>query len=272
MTTLSDEMDESAIAVLRHFAICNGGAVLENSSLIAAASIVDYAGPVHNAVIAKGSSVAPSQIIEAAEAFFEPKRRQYILWIRHHADLALSDLAQSRGFLPRGAGSGAAAMYIRTPLARAGEPDGLRLVLVEKPSQVETFADVVAQAFAGRQSPQPRAASLALFSEPRVIICPAVTAFMAYRHGVAVGGAMVIMEAGLGSLCWVSTVPDARGLGIATLLTIACTNAAFDRGASLVALQSSSMGEGVYRRIGFEEATRYQRLISPEPRSRFRTE
>jgi predicted acetyltransferase len=59
----------------------------------------------------------------------------------------------------------------------------------------------------------------------------------------------------------VGVLPDARGRGLAELVTHAVTQAAFELGAPLVVLQATPMGEPVYRRMGFEQFQTYRGLV-----------
>ena len=55
-----------------------------------------------------------------------------------------------------------------------------------------------------------------------------------------------------------------RGKGLAAACTVAATNEALRRGAEVVSLQASSMGEDLYRRLGYEELYCY-RLLGAMP-------
>jgi len=265
LAAIHSAIDVSSVAILRHFARSeNRGTLLENDGLIAAASAVDYLGPVHNAAIRKNASEDPSEVLNTAISFFSKRSRRFVLWASSHADGDLEDVAQSVGFRPRSPGKGAAGMYLDRPFQENRAPEGVRLLRVERDDETATFANVVADSFAARPAPQPVPASLCLFADPGVLICPTVVAYLAEINGAAVGVAMILIENGVGGICWVSIRPDVRGLGIARFLTAACANSGFAAGANIVALQSSSMGETMYARMGFREVTRYQRLLSPD--------
>jgi ribosomal protein S18 acetylase RimI-like enzyme len=55
----------------------------------------------------------------------------------------------------------------------------------------------------------------------------------------------------------VATAPQHRGRGYGTAVTAQAVRDGFAAGARLAALQSSSLGESVYRRLGFRELERY---------------
>ena len=59
---------------------------------------------------------------------------------------------------------------------------------------------------------------------------------------------------------WVAALPEVRGRGFAAACTVNVTNEAIKRGADVVSLQSSPMGEELYRRLGFEELYAYRVL------------
>lgn len=91
-----------------------------------------------------------------------------------------------------------------------------------------------------------------------------VRAFLGYQDGVAVACASVWLAGDVGMVGWVAAVPDSRGRGLAAACTIHATNAAFDLGADVASLQASSMGEDLYRRLGYEELFSY-RLLGAMP-------
>jgi GNAT superfamily N-acetyltransferase len=66
---------------------------------------------------------------------------------------------------------------------------------------------------------------------------------------------------GVAVLYFVGTAPDQRRRGVGTAMTTAALALARDRGIRTAAVISTSMGEPMYRRIGFREVAHY-RLLS----------
>jgi ribosomal protein S18 acetylase RimI-like enzyme len=59
----------------------------------------------------------------------------------------------------------------------------------------------------------------------------------------------------------VTTIPEFRGRGFGRALTLATMRAGAELGARIAVLQSTEMGHGVYRRLGFEPFGRYRRCV-----------
>ena len=55
----------------------------------------------------------------------------------------------------------------------------------------------------------------------------------------------------------VATAPDRRGRGYGSAVTVQAVVDGFAAGAEFAALQSSPMGESVYKRLGFREVETY---------------
>ena len=70
---------------------------------------------------------------------------------------------------------------------------------------------------------------------------------------------------GVGFVGWVGTTEAARGRGAGAAITVAATNAAFDRGARLASLQASPMGESIYARLGYRELFNYRLWARARP-------
>jgi GNAT superfamily N-acetyltransferase len=64
----------------------------------------------------------------------------------------------------------------------------------------------------------------------------------------------------------VATPEEHRGRGYGAAITAQAVRDGFDAGADLAGLQSSPMGESVYKRLGFREVERYT-LFAPPPKS-----
>jgi GNAT superfamily N-acetyltransferase len=92
-----------------------------------------------------------------------------------------------------------------------------------------------------------------------------VSAWLACEEDLPLACAAVFMSAGVGMVGWVAARPEARGRGLAAACTVRATNAAFDRGAKLASLQASTMGESLYRRLGYEELYSYRLLGAMPP-------
>ena len=92
---------------------------------------------------------------------------------------------------------------------------------------------------------------------PELLLDPAVEAFVVRDAEGPAAGAMIVSVGGVGMVAWVATEERARGKGLGALVTVAATNAAFDRGDRLASLQASPMGEQIYRRLGYEDVFEY---------------
>ncbi len=81
--------------------------------------------------------------------------------------------------------------------------------------------------------------------------------YLASRDGQPVASALLFLGGGAAGIYNVATVPNARRQGIGAAVTVAALRAARDLGHTLGVLQSSQMGENVYRRLGFQEYCRF---------------
>jgi ribosomal protein S18 acetylase RimI-like enzyme len=77
--------------------------------------------------------------------------------------------------------------------------------------------------------------------------------FLGVLDGAAVACATLFLGAGVAGIYNVATAPEARRVGAGAAVTLAAMRMARDRGYHYAILQSSEMGLGVYRRLGFEE-------------------
>jgi ribosomal protein S18 acetylase RimI-like enzyme len=254
--------DENAVEALRHFTrLTPGGVVEEDDELVLAASSHPYVGPMHNAAFRIDPRADPHRVVTRAQHFFWSLGRGFVLWVSGHADSDLAEAARDSGLRPRGPGQGAAGMVVDVPFDEWELPPQTQLVRVTDVSHAKAFGTIVADAFADRPTPQPREATLAMFANPEVLLHHQVISYIAQIDDIPVACAMAFISAATGGIYWVSTVQQARNRGLGNLLTRVLTNLSFASGTDAVVLQSSSMGESLYRRMGFRELTRYQRYI-----------
>jgi ribosomal protein S18 acetylase RimI-like enzyme len=78
--------------------------------------------------------------------------------------------------------------------------------------------------------------------------------YLARLDGAPVGTASAQIGAGVVGLYCVGVVPEARRQGIGAAVTLAALREARDQGYRYGVLGASEMGEGVYRRLGFEQS------------------
>ena len=75
--------------------------------------------------------------------------------------------------------------------------------------------------------------------------------YIGYVDGEPVATSSVLLCGELAGVYHVSTAPQVRGRGYGAALTLQTMRTARDRGATEIVLQSSEMGAGVYRGLGF---------------------
>ena len=103
-----------------------------------------------------------------------------------------------------------------------------------------------------------------VFSVPARWLLPHLAYSVLYERDEPVSAAMLLFSHGMAGVYWVGTVPAFRRRGYAEAVMRHVSNAALDRGASLVALQATPLGESVYLRVGYREVTRYPWYLSPK--------
>ena len=88
-------------------------------------------------------------------------------------------------------------------------------------------------------------------------------AFLASRHGVPAACSMLFLDDGVAGIYCVATTPEMRRQGLASAVTTLPLLLARDLGYRVGVLQASQMGEGAYRKIGFESYGTIPMLVHP---------
>jgi ribosomal protein S18 acetylase RimI-like enzyme len=88
--------------------------------------------------------------------------------------------------------------------------------------------------------------------------------FVARIDGQPVATSALSISHGVAGIYWVATREAFRGRGIGRALTTVALLAGRERGLNIGSLQASSLGEPVYRRIGFTTVGYYDHLRVPE--------
>ncbi|MGD2049575.1 MAG: GNAT family N-acetyltransferase [Chloroflexota bacterium] len=77
--------------------------------------------------------------------------------------------------------------------------------------------------------------------------------FVGYQAGEPVATALLLFGAGVAGLYGIGTIPEARRQGIGTAMTMVALNKAKTAGYQIATLHASSLGQGIYRQLGFNE-------------------
>jgi hypothetical protein len=196
---------------------------------------------------------APAKdILDAAEEFFAARGRGYTLHV-HETDTDLESLAVERGLLP---------IVERYPQmacrhAPADRPGATR---VSEPITAAAYWDICRAAY---PSLGIDAGAFDGFADA-LLLEPHIGAFIvADDHGESAACALATLGHGIASVWWVACLPQRRGGGLAASATVAATRWALAQGAYAVSLQASSMGEAMYRALGYEDLGSYRLYLQP---------
>ena len=224
-----------------------GGVDRRDGELLFAAS---SSMPFLNGVMREGPGGDAAALIRRAKDFFFGQGRGFVVFTPP-GDPELEEAARADGLIevldryPE--------MVCRTPLAEL--PAELREV--ETLDEAATYWRVCDAAYPSIGMPE------GMFTDafgPELLLDDARTgACLALGdQGAPQACACIFMADGVGMVGWVAALPEARGRGLAAAATVWATNQAFRRGAAVASLQASTMGEDIYRRLGFEELYRYR--------------
>lgn len=228
------------------------GEIAERDGVAMCASGSDF--PVMlNVAFRLDRSVPADRVIDVADEWFSERGRGWSLgttsWADEERDLI--DAAGERGLLTVMDTPG---MVCDERLPDAAPPDGIELRPITSPPEVAAYLAMADRAYTSLGLP----AGWILDTAPDTLqLPPNLIAIGAFDDETLLSGAYVLFSHGIAGVYLVATADEARGRGLADLVTRAVTNVAFDRGVPFVTLQASPMGESVYRRMGYRDVYRY---------------
>jgi GNAT superfamily N-acetyltransferase len=150
-------------------------------------------------------------------------------------------------------------------------PPGLEIVPVTDEATLAQFLEVVQADWlewtGGEATPVQRRTLDAFASEipKRLPDEPVPLRWVGRVDGRAVATSRVSIGAGVAGLYAILTLPAHRGRGFGRAMTLAALRAAASLGYRIGVLQSSDLGYGVYRKLGFRELFTYDVWVHPGP-------
>jgi GNAT superfamily N-acetyltransferase len=205
--------------------------------------------------------VPGEEAIGAAQEFFDRHARGFSVWSRTlTVDDDLRDAAEDAGLMTFGS---APQMACRTRVPEQYVSAEVSIDAVAGAEDVEHFARINGEAYTVYGAPAESSASH--FNGPHALAAPNVHAMLARVDGEPVGATLLHLSHGIAGVYWVAVLEEARGRGIASALVGHVTNLGLDLGAASVQLQASTMGEPVYRRLGFEALYEYRLHLAMPP-------
>jgi GNAT superfamily N-acetyltransferase len=184
------------------------------------------------------------------EAAVEAERRlagvPWRWWVGPDSDAGVARGLAERGYQRRGGMPVMATRLDRIP--DPPRPDGLTIDRVDAPAGVPEYVEAYASSFG--VTPELFDATVDVERRLRTDV-GTLTRLVGRIDGRAVATAAVLVSADVAGLYWIGTEPAHRSRGIAAALTAAAMAVGRDSGTSVCTLQASSLGEPVYRRLGF---------------------
>ena len=173
----------------------------------------------------------------------------YCLQLRPGASAGLRDLAAGRGMVPA---ESVPLMVLEgtDAFARFIEVEGL-VVRELSPDEADAHAAMVATGF-GLPVEQFRQ-----FITRPVLALPGVRCYLGEVEGEPVSTGMGVRVGPFVGVFDIATLPPHRGLGYGAAVTARAVADGLAAGAQWCWLQSSAMGHGVYRRLGFQDVERW---------------
>ena len=232
--------------------------ILETSDLLMTCG--PSRAPMSNRVMRVGLDATPpaAEVIEMAKRFFGEHDRRFSIQTRMHVDEDLIEACEGLGLANIMNEPG---MVLESPSPDIEFEDDVVISVVTDSRIASDFSAVVSGGF--KTLGLKPDFMLRLLALPERWMQPHLYAVVAYLEGRPASSAMLLLSHGIAGIYLVSTVEWARGRGLAELCTRVVGNEGFRRGARFLTLQASTMGEPIYRRMGYREITRYPLYMYP---------
>lgn len=193
------------------------------------------------------------ELIGHARRFFGGRGRGFALWARRGA-------AADDDLLRTAAEAGLREVYEMPEMVLHGHPemrptaDGVDVRRITDPGEAGDYWRVAQRSYASLGFPSE---VFAFYDEDEGLLAGNVAAYVATLDGRPVAIAMTVVSHGVAGIYWVGTTEEARGRGLGRAATAAAVEAGLGMGPPIASLQASHMGEGLYRRMGFETIFSY---------------
>lgn len=200
-----------------------------------------------NTVFRTDTAVEPADVLARSRAFYRSIGHGFTLLTSDHSDQDLNAAAEAAGWqmaieLP--------VMVCRSVLPDLPLPPGASVRRADPIRDIASFRAVVRDGFAS--DGDEIAAVETVFSSSAALDAQDTVGVIASTDGVDAAAALVNVIDGMGYVGWVGTVPEYRRRGLGDAVSRAATNAGFELGARIVALEASPMGLPLYAKMGYE--------------------
>ncbi len=227
--------------------------IVEQSDVLFTASGTRCPGGPFNSVIGVGAGCPdPEATLAHARAFYGELGRGFTVYVRAHVDRPLGAACEHDGLSQM---SDAPGMVLRARVPAPPLPPSVEIRELRSVSETSAFVDVAASAYSSIGLPAE--ITRKVYSMPERWLLPHLRVVVAFDHEEPAAAAMLHFSHGIAGVYWVGTAPSARGKGLATAVMRHVSNLAFEHGAAAVVLQATPYGEPVYRKLGYQEVTRY---------------
>lgn len=224
----------------------SGGRVVEDGGLTYL--VGSHPTPiVINTVFRTDAAVGPADVLARSRAFYRSIGHAFALLTSDHVDQDLNAAAEDAGWLMA---IEIPAMVCRSVLPDLPLPAGASIRRADPVRDIASFRAVVRDGFAS--DADEIAAAETVFSSPAALDTRDTAGVIASIDGRDVAAAAVTVIDRMGYVGWVGTVPEYRRRGLGDAVSRAATNAGFELGARIVALEASPMGLPLYAKMGYE--------------------
>lgn len=196
----------------------------------------------------------PSSVVDEALAHFKVKGIPALSWLAPPPDVCPHLL--SRGLTFSEGGRGMAADLAALPDSLPASP-GVAIVAVEDRASFQAWIHVMRIGFGTPEAAEPDLLEVFVATGSG----PHMHTYLALMDGQPVATSQVLLAAGVAGIYQVTCLPEARGKGIGTAVTLAAMLDARRRGYAIAVLQASDLGYPVYRRLGFRDYGRLNEYL-----------
>ncbi len=200
-----------------------------------------------NTVFRTDPAVEPADVLARSRTFYRSIRHAFTLLTSDHSDQDLNAAAENAGWLMA---IEIPAMVCRSVLPDLPLPAAASIRRADPVRDIASFRAVVRDGFASGDDEI--AAAETVFSSSEALDAPDTVGVIASIDGVDAAAALVNVIGEMGYVAWVGTVPEYRRRGLGDAVSRAATNAGFELGARIVALEASPMGLPLYAKMGYE--------------------